>query len=228
MSIVEEPALFDVYEQTSRATTTDAPICPTCRIHPRKWGPRLNDWARFCNGASCDSDTRRCKRPECGKTYSRNEGGTKYCSTECMIAANTLRRGITVHTCANEWCGGQAQTDRKSPSGWIDNRCRDCWHGLVDDRHRLRSWKRHNVTWAMATTWANRDWECPSCLRYIAVHQGHIHHDHECCPGETSCGACIIDYVCGTCNTGAGMLGDDPQTLRRMADLIERGPLPTQ
>lgn len=51
-----------------------------------------------------------------------------------------------------------------------------------------------------------------------------IHHDHSCCDtAGRSCGKCVVAYLCGPCNTSAGMVKDDPARLRALADLIERG-----
>lgn len=48
-----------------------------------------------------------------------------------------------------------------------------------------------------------------------------IDHDHNCCPGTKSCGECIRGLLCTTCNTGIGMLRDDPVTMRAAADYVE-------
>lgn len=55
----------------------------------------------------------------------------------------------------------------------------------------------------------------------------HIDHDHSCCPENgRSCGKCVRAILCGRCNVGLGMFGDDPTTLLAAANyLIEsRGP----
>lgn len=41
----------------------------------------------------------------------------------------------------------------------------------------------------------------------------HIDHDHACCPGSGSCGNCVRGLLCFNCNSGIGMLGDDPGRL---------------
>lgn len=36
-----------------------------------------------------------------------------------------------------------------------------------------------------------------------------VDHDHACCPGDRSCGACVRGLLCRRCNVGIGMLRDD-------------------
>lgn len=49
-----------------------------------------------------------------------------------------------------------------------------------------------------------------------------VDHDHDCCPYDGSCGACIRGLLCGNCNRALGMMGDDPARLRLAADYLER------
>jgi hypothetical protein len=55
----------------------------------------------------------------------------------------------------------------------------------------------------------------------------HVDHDHACCPGNYSCGACIRGLLCHRHNTGVGMFLDDPTELLRAADYVasRRSPL---
>ena len=44
-----------------------------------------------------------------------------------------------------------------------------------------------------------------------------IDHDHNCCPGKRSCGACVRGLLCNRCNSGIGMLNDDPDVVMAAA-----------
>lgn len=43
-----------------------------------------------------------------------------------------------------------------------------------------------------------------------------VDHDHNCCPGNESCGECIRGLLCFRCNTALGLIKDDIATLRSM------------
>ncbi len=50
-----------------------------------------------------------------------------------------------------------------------------------------------------------------------------VDHDHACCPGSKSRGACVRSLLCLDCNTGLGSLKDDVSLLERaVAYLKER------
>jgi hypothetical protein len=42
-----------------------------------------------------------------------------------------------------------------------------------------------------------------------------IDHDHSCCPGQRSCGACVRGLLCNPCNVGIGFLREDIENLKR-------------
>lgn len=50
-----------------------------------------------------------------------------------------------------------------------------------------------------------------------------VDHDHRCCPGERSCGRCLVGLLCARCNTGSSLFRDDPVLLRTAAAYRERG-----
>ena len=57
-----------------------------------------------------------------------------------------------------------------------------------------------------------QDWCCAVCGKELPSEpEPHIDHDHRCCPsGKRTCGRCIRGILCFNCNTGIGMLRDNP------------------
>jgi hypothetical protein len=49
-----------------------------------------------------------------------------------------------------------------------------------------------------------------------------VDHDHDCCPGQWSCGRCLRDILCPKHNRALGAWGDDPERLRAAADYVDR------
>lgn len=49
-----------------------------------------------------------------------------------------------------------------------------------------------------------------------------IDHDHTCCEGIYSCGACIRGVLCQGCNGGLGLFRDTPEFLRSAANYLEK------
>ena len=48
-----------------------------------------------------------------------------------------------------------------------------------------------------------------------------VDHDHACCPGRKSCGACVRGLLCHACNQGLGKFVDSPLLLRAAAAYLE-------
>lgn len=38
-----------------------------------------------------------------------------------------------------------------------------------------------------------------------------VDHDHSCCAGRFTCGACVRGILCRACNSALGMLREDPE-----------------
>lgn len=50
----------------------------------------------------------------------------------------------------------------------------------------------------------------------------HVDHDHACCSGATSCGACVRGLLCVDCNHGLGRFRDDPAVLSAAVRYLTR------
>lgn len=46
-------------------------------------------------------------------------------------------------------------------------------------------------------------------------------HNHDCCPGEKTCGECLRGILCNECNLTLGLAGDSADTLRLLADYLD-------
>jgi hypothetical protein len=86
-------------------------------------------------------------------------------------------------------------------------------------------WRTFRLTpEAYEQMWADQGGLCanPGCDTELTQGRGpgtgaQIDHDHGCCPGDTSCGACVRGLLCKRCNLALGSLSDD---LERIAGLI--------
>lgn len=48
-----------------------------------------------------------------------------------------------------------------------------------------------------------------------------VDHNHDCCPGESTCGNCLRGLLCGLCNTGLGAFKNDPNLLLTAIKYLE-------
>jgi hypothetical protein len=100
---------------------------------------------------------------------------------------------------------------------------------------KTRAWKKENPE---KTAAHNRAWyynltneryqklleeqnnSCKICLKPFADTTPCVDHNHECCPGERSCGKCIRGLLCNACNRGLGHFKDNREYLRRADDYL--------
>ena len=47
-----------------------------------------------------------------------------------------------------------------------------------------------------------------------------IDHDHQCCPGSTSCGKCVRGLLCSLCNSMIGLGQDKPEILLSASEYL--------
>ncbi|MFI6586064.1 endonuclease domain-containing protein [Embleya sp. NPDC050493] len=48
----------------------------------------------------------------------------------------------------------------------------------------------------------------------------HVDHDHNCCPGDRSCGICTRQLLCRGCNLAIGSMGDDAERPEAAAEYV--------
>lgn len=118
----------------------------------------------------------------------------------------------------------------RAPRG-MQPRCRECERERITrdrsehpDLHRYADWiagiHKHGLTLNQYLDKVEEQGDgcaiCDEpCERY------HIDHDHRCCDKLRGCANCFRGLLCRNCNSGLGMLGDDPQRLRRAAQYLE-------
>ncbi len=49
-----------------------------------------------------------------------------------------------------------------------------------------------------------------------------VDHDHNCCPGQETCGECVRGLLCFRCNSVLGRVNENAQTLLRLVGYIGR------
>jgi hypothetical protein len=89
-----------------------------------------------------------------------------------------------------------------------------------DYNKKHRAWKHGlSVEDAEGMLWLQDN----KCLGCGAADPTHTDHDHNHCPGSSGCVKCVRGFLCGHCNTTLGYARDNVQTLRNLADYLERG-----
>lgn len=94
-----------------------------------------------------------------------------------------------------------------------NNCCKSC----IREYNSRRRYRQHGLTLEQWEAILERqDGKCAICRtdtpgggwRYFGVD-----HDHECCPGEFSCGKCVRGLLCCNCNHGLGNFADNVEYL---------------
>lgn len=87
-------------------------------------------------------------------------------------------------------------------------------------------YRNHNISKEIYYDLLNtQQFACAICQdTHSETHRGwlQIDHDHSCCPGPHSCGACVRGLLCGKCNAGIGILGDSVERLGFLRDYLTK------
>lgn len=72
---------------------------------------------------------------------------------------------------------------------------------------------------------ASQGYSCAICkVNHLEVKRSlYIDHDHSCCPGKTSCGACIRGLLCTQCNFMIGLSRDSIDNLKHAIMYLTKG-----
>lgn len=151
----------------------------------------------------------------------RRQGGSiqhgSGCACKACVAASNAAVGLKM--CAK--CGrtkpfSEFYADRKMSLG-LRSYCRSCECARVVADVRRRN---YGVT---AQDFRDRlesqNGMCAACGDSLKVenHGTAIDHDHNCCPGNRTCGECIRGILCMSCNLALGMIKDDPNRALALA-----------
>jgi hypothetical protein len=122
-----------------------------------------------------------------------------------------------------KWCPGhqewlpkdQFSTDNSLVDG-LSYQCKEC----QAHSRRKHFYKVDRDRWEQMLN--DQDHSCAICNATEPAGQGgwHVDHDHACCPGEKSCGACVRSLLCHNCNQGMGNFFDDPDRLLAAATYL--------
>jgi hypothetical protein len=112
--------------------------------------------------------------------------------------------------------------------GGLDSECKPCkisrtsvWRRNLPPKRR---WKHNLSRWHLSEEDYNQmlstqNGACAVCLIVPPNGRLYIDHDHNCCPGNNSCGKCIRGLLCCRCNAGEGFVRDQ-EWLCRMTEYI--------
>lgn len=72
-----------------------------------------------------------------------------------------------------------------------------------------------------------QDWKCAICstTEPECNLQFQVDHNHDCCPGNKTCGECIRGLLCCRCNQGLGSFHDNVDLLLKAVDYLNSIPL---
>lgn len=147
---------------------------------------------------------------ECGVSFSATSSNSQFCSPEHARAAHLKRRRDNeyqppIRSC--DFCGGQIPY-KSGKKRYCSDRCQK------DGIAREAKWRVKGLD--PSTVLPKACQICGATDRRLV-----IDHDHDCCPGERTCGKCFRGMLCHPHNVALGMFQEDPAMLRKAARYIE-------
>lgn len=168
----------------------------------------------------------------CGVTVERGGDRRKHCSAACQVT-DSRHRGDRPVEGVCDYCGETFPLSSRDQTGRLQRTdtkwCPDCGRDSPD----VQRFRRYGVTREQYE--AAQAAGCAICG--ATDRKLHIDHDHDCCPsnggqGPATCGKCVRGFICGPCNRGLGLFGDNVRALLRAAEYLNeahqqtRGVLP--
>jgi hypothetical protein len=129
-----------------------------------------------------------------------------------MTTAGKGRNGSTRWRCRNYLSDYQRERNKTRPK-----RPWDPEKGL--DARRRKLYGIGTEEWELLFDSQGR--KCAICDAYESPQPWATDHDHSCCPGKKSCGACLRGILCSNCNVGIGHLRESPRIMRRAIAYLE-------
>lgn len=228
-------SLFDDQQAVEMVT------CPICKKPFFKRDRRMRTCSPVCNSAV--QNRKRSSYTEEGKKFCRpcnttrpfaEFPGTPDRSSACnfclKLKADGKKRCATCHEIKSR----DDFHSRKNKDG-RESRCKDCSSAAskaynsqpeVKERTRNRHYlTRFNITAAQYDAMvAERNGLCDICCQSPSGRRPvlAVDHDHQCCPGDLTCGSCIRGLLCYSCNTALGAIRDNPKLALGLVDYLRR------
>lgn len=196
-----------------RAPANPAPVkfCLTCK--------EQKPLSEFQSETRASGPYRRPKCKACSSDPSRvavRDGGTRACTrcekTKPIAEFNRTRAGRARSTCR------PCQSDE-----YRDYVARNREKVSAAKRAQKYRWRFNMEIADVEARFAAAGDSCEVC----GIHRDATHnqtlvldHDHNCCPGEQTCGRCVRGVLCTKCNVGLGALDDDPLRVIALMDYI--------
>lgn len=150
-----------------------------------------------------------------GKCRSNKDGYQRWCK-ECRKAHYGANREkvLAYHKAYNAANRDKISVKNKAYRAANPDRV---WANGLWTRHGMRPWEWQSMHDEQSAL-------CYLCQRPLSEDRGKIviDHDHACCPVNSSCSACRRGLACHDCNVAIGILGENPELIRMVADNLEK------